>query len=724
MNREAVLAAVGVVLDGTGDAGVISQANDLLIAFQKTPDVWSWCLNVVSTPPSAPVQWFAANMLLRKIQRHSGQLDNGKLVEMYDILLPLALTVTDKKVSRELCSSIATLSMYLQGKLSQLFEIWDPSNVPLCKGMIHILLSLPEELNADHLTLSIEEKDNQCRILEANLIPCLVKFAQATQCPELRLPAFMAMSDWISFGSEVFTTENLGEIVTALLPLFIGGLADEDLVEVAVSCLRDLTRAAWKWKDYPELATHLIESITGLTGQFSAASEYQQHALCRLLADVATTYVTFCIHLLKSESPLGHASMESVLLCAASDDPEIVFLTFDFWFAICDITTRDNDQVAISKLSPYLIRLMEQLRVLNCFPDDFDELEQWEVDEHKDLRYDASLVLQDVCSIIPQEACLNVVQTQLYNSRTWQEAEAALYLLRCMARSINVEECTSLPTILSSLQTLPDHYMLRYTAVLVVGRYSDWAARHPEYIPALFSFVMNGFSDGNTTVRGAAALSLRYLCNSCALHLQGDEQLHSLFTAYYHILGNKLLGPDDVLEVIEAICLVISASKAEVYPDLLLKLVTPILESLRSSSDADQLMLELKRVAHVLKTLEVGNGANALKAFIEQFWVTSAVLFDTHYKDSHIMEELCRVYKYAIRLLKYDIPVTTVLYGLLQKIVVLYAQVPCASYLYIVSICVSEYGKAPELAGVLSELLTILCPPTISLLSTADQYVL
>ena len=44
-----------------------------------------------------------------------------------------------------------------------------------------------------------------------------------------------------------------------------------------------------------------------------------------------------------------------------------------------------------------------------------------------------------------------------------------------------LKENTILPTIMSYLVQLPEHPKIRYAATLVLGRYTEWTSKHPEF---------------------------------------------------------------------------------------------------------------------------------------------------------------------------------------------------------------------------------------------------
>jgi transportin-3 len=65
------------------------------------------------------------------------------------------------------------------------------------------------------------------------------------------------------------------------------------------------------------------------------------------------------------------------------------------------------------------------------------------------------------------------------------------------------------------IPSLPNHPRVRYAALLIISRYTEWVNVHPDYIRAQLQYVSAGFEDPDTEVCGAAGQALKYLCQDC-----------------------------------------------------------------------------------------------------------------------------------------------------------------------------------------------------------------
>ena len=97
----------------------------------------------------------------------------------------------------------------------------------------------------------------------------------------------------------------------------------------------------------------------------------------------------------------------------------------------------------------------------------------------------------------------------------WQDIEAPLFSMRMMAREVDTEEERVVPEVMKLLVNLPEHDKIRYAATLVLGRYTEWTAKHPEYLEFQLSYISSGFEKQSKDVISAAAQALKHFCQDC-----------------------------------------------------------------------------------------------------------------------------------------------------------------------------------------------------------------
>ena len=87
--------------------------------------------------------------------------------------------------------------------------------------------------------------------------------------------------------------------------------------------------------------------------------------------------------------------------------------------------------------------------------------------------------------------------------------------MRMMIREIDIEEEKVVPEVMRLLVNLPEHDKIRYAATLVLGRYTEWKAKHLEYLEFQLSYISSGFDTQNKDVISAAAQALKHFCQDC-----------------------------------------------------------------------------------------------------------------------------------------------------------------------------------------------------------------
>ena len=110
--------------------------------------------------------------------------------------------------------------------------------------------------------------------------------------------------------------------------------------------------------------------------------------------------------------------------------------------------------------------------------------------------------MKDCCAVVGASKALQIpftqIQTILSNSQGhWQYLEAPLFSMRTMAKEVSTKEKTILPTIMSLLVQLPEHPKIRYAATLVLGRYTEWTAKNPEFLEPQLNYITKGFEVAN-----------------------------------------------------------------------------------------------------------------------------------------------------------------------------------------------------------------------------------
>merc|ERR1711963_243399 len=90
------------------------------------------------------------------------------------------------------------------------------------------------------------------------------------------------------------------------------------------------------------------------------------------------------------------------------------------------------------------------------------------------------------------------------------------------------------------LVQIPSHEKLKFATIMVLGRYTEWTAAHPEYLEAQFNYIVTSFQADSREIVRAAALAIKFFCTDCR-HLLSSQamQLQSFYDQVLDKLPNQ-----------------------------------------------------------------------------------------------------------------------------------------------------------------------------------------
>ena len=219
---------------------------------------------------------------------------------------------------------------------------------------------------------------------------------------------------------------------------------------------------------------------------------------------------------------------------------------------------------------------------------------------------------------------------------------------------VNPEESTILPKVIPLLTQIPDHEKLKFQSIMVIGRYTEWTAQHPETLQAQLSYVISGFSHPSPEVVQAAALAFKFLGTDCK-RLLGDHisQLHQ----FYEGVLDKL-KPSSQEEVTEGVAAVISVQPVDkiyetmkLFCDLVMSRVVALAQQAtddeKEKDVADYLNLMTIFIQWVQPYVPPAEQNPAVKYCAEIMPALTGIA--KHFaKSGPILEKVCRFWRYMV----------------------------------------------------------------------------
>ncbi|ODV95788.1 hypothetical protein PACTADRAFT_75014 [Pachysolen tannophilus NRRL Y-2460] len=534
------------------------QANNYLENFQKSQEAWNVVFEVLNNSSSSPdlllLKMFCAQTLRSKISYDLHQLPRESLQGLKDSIINLIITYerqSQKIIFVQLCVSLANFALqFLEWKncIEEVISKFSSSNCLI--SMLEFLKVLPEELSDVKKTPLTDEEfmkrvhelitDNVKKVL---LVLSELSNNRSANPPQINSLILEVINSWIK---EIPVERILS--INSIASLIFESITQDDTFETSIECLctiiretgciqqSDIMRALCQ--QLLNLKVFLVENkddpekIEGLTRLFSEAGD-SWHALIALSP--------------KEFKPLVEIILE---LTAYDEDLDVVKYTFYFWYQLKQMLILENFKEARLEFSDIYLKLVAviikhlQYPISQSNPSSTNTTELFNgdrelEDKFKDFRYDMGDILKDCCAVVGSETALSIPfqQIQAYcaspSQMPWQQIEAPLFSLRAMAKEVDPNENKIMPEIMKLLIQLPENNKIRYAATLVLGRYTEWTAKHPEFLEVQLNYITNGFQVASKDVKTAAAHALMYFCQDCSALLV--NYLEQLFEFYNNV---------------------------------------------------------------------------------------------------------------------------------------------------------------------------------------------
>ncbi|KAI0756727.1 ARM repeat-containing protein [Daedaleopsis nitida] len=620
-NVQAVLSALEV-FSRAPEKAALDQANSWLQDFQHSSDAWATC-NVLLLSPEVPpaAKLFAAQTFRAKVTYDLTEMSDTDLLSLRDTLLTALETyhAGPRTILVQLCLAISALALQLPAWEDPIQTMIDsfgrnPATVP---ALLQFLTVLPEEVTTNtKIPITDDDyKERAAKLLTMNAPKITELLAVYLQAPgatfAVQTQVFNALSSWLAAGEIVA----MSLLNSPLLSFTFQALSSEELFDAAVTAACDLIHETQEVEDNMPVIEFIVPQVIALKPKLAEFKDDPEkiRGLARVFAEAGEAYRSLLLH----HPETFFSIVEAIGECSAYPDLDIVPITFNFWMRLAQSIGKKSS-VSPLFLDAYKALMSVIIRHLH-FPQDISSLTGQEAENFRSFRHVMGDTLKDCCYVLGTDKCLMAAYEMITNGLSrgqnisWQEIEAPLFAMRSMGAEVDPNDDRAVPKIMDLIPSLPAHPRVRYAALLIISRYTEWINKHPDYIPYQLQYISAGFEDNDQEVNAAAGQALKYLCQDCKRHLvEFLPQLHSFLAT----MGSKLVQ-DDKVQVYEAIAYVISAMPMEQAAQSLRTFSLDILgrvHGLASKPSASK--DELIAIAHDLENLEVMLGV--IQSFGEQ----------------------------------------------------------------------------------------------------------
>lgn len=449
-----------------------------------------------------------------------------------------------------------------------------------------------------------------------------------------------------------------------------------------------------------ELVPSLVGLHAALRTEEVKEDEDKFRGYTRILVEAGEWYAPLIVRHPESFVPLVHAIAE----CASYAELEVVEITLNFWYRLAKNLQSELANPAVQPLKQVYADLVGTIiRHLEYPKDEATALVGEEREKFRSFRHTIGDTLKDCCYVLGATACLHQSYTLIANALAapntrWQEVEAPLFSMRSMGANVDPNDNECMPLIMDLLPKVPNHPKIRYAAILVIGRYTQWIERHPDYIQFQLPYVIAGFDDNDIEVSAAAAQTMRYLCKDCCYHLVPFlPQLYTFLTTV-----SSKLGHEDLLDLAAAVAHIIAAMPEAEQPAALQTFCQPNVElvhalAVQPTAPSKQ---EIRAACDALERLDaylaiVGRFEHGLPASCAgtctQVWGVFDALLARFGGNALVAEKACVAVRRGLQF--FDEEARAVAPAVLERLAGSFEMTPASSYLWITSKMVEMFCR-------------------------------
>ena len=471
----------------------------------------------------------------------------------------------------------------------------DQSSIACVLEFLHVL---PEEvtegrkinLSEDELTTRTQE------LLEENaqqVLRLLNQYAQSSDQARKDPQLMDCITSWIR---EI----PLNDIVNSfLMDVIMQAVQADTSFDAAVETLCAIFKETREVDENMSIIKALYPRLATLQPRIAACAEEEDwdvfKGITRVFAEAGEAWVMIIVR----EPEHYRALVECILECCLRDkERDALSQTFNFWFELKQYITLERYMEARVQFVDIYSKLVDIMIGHLEYPEsntsDYFEGDREAEEKFREFRHQMGDVLKDCCEVIGVTECLqksyvlieswvNTYGPQANNTvPKWQKLEAPLFSMRAMGRMVPPDENIMLPRLIPLIVQIPDHHKVRFQAVMALGRYTEWTAKHPNTLQDQLNFIMACFSHKDKEVVRAAALSFKFFCNDCAELLKGFmPQLQGFYELHL-----DALPPSSQEEISEGVASVLNIQPLDKLYESFKLCCDPVVKRLMSMAQA------------------------------------------------------------------------------------------------------------------------------------------
>ncbi|XP_026810121.1 transportin-3 [Rhopalosiphum maidis] len=718
---ETVYEAIYALYNQNTNPAEKQRASNWLNEMQKSVYAWKIADELLARKVDLNSCYLAAQTMRSKLQNSFHELPQDSHASLRDALLNHLSKLddtTDGVIATQLCVALAHLALQMGSWKNAAVDIASRYNSLKTCFILELLTVLPEEVNSRTLRLGANRRSEIYTEFSDNLpaVNQLLELCLTSEANDnlIKIRSYKCFASWLNIRSvslsQVWHSNVLSNAFN-VLSFDECSMIQEAAADAVIAFLQNLEDN----NNQDEIQIEIINSVSRLEQAYmmSVTNEDLDRTVnyCRIFTELAESLVMTMVNKSLGSNGLPHFSikaLELVILCANHHDYEVLLITFNLWFRLSEELYKINNVVLTEMFKPYFEQLIGALYKHCMIDTDHEGLLDEGTEDFADFRMKCSDLIKDVVFIVSSSAVFQqmymLLQTASVSNVTWDQMEAALFIMQAIARNILPHENEVVPKVVEAILNMPEtvHINMRYTSVMLLGELCEWISheQHSETLEPILNYLQYCLRQPN--LAAVTAKSLHSICTTCRHHMV--KHLSGLIEILKVV--DMLNLPNDVaIGLLKGVAVIVAEVPEEhVYKaikEICGRQLSPLLALVESTSEktvpetntSTDPIYWLDRLSAILRHLATksNNEKDPCVVAIVEMWPSMSKICTRYKTDSRITEHFCRCLRFMIRLVSRS--TTALLAPVAQQMAYLYKEHHHSCYLYIGSILVDEYGS-------------------------------
>ncbi|KAG5683629.1 hypothetical protein PVAND_012902 [Polypedilum vanderplanki] len=684
--------------------------------------------------------YYAAQTLRSKIQHSFHELHESDYISLRDSIIAHIEHITpdtNPTIAKQLCLALADLLLLMASWMKPVDDLIKKfsQKTDSIQPLLMLLTFIPEELDARYLRIGenrrkqiLNELDTSSPIILSFLQSCLM-INDTSILQHIYVDVIQCFTAWVKMDCINLTDAAVSPVFSYAFKILTSppSTTDEKQLEVASDCVCAILEAIVLERTTEEIEKNIFLGVLQLEHAYNEAVAQEDVDKCMVLCRIFTVMAeTFLPRIVNSSTPSNPhytiKALDVLIMCVGHYDFELAQITFSVWYKLSEELYQKNDDNHTAIFENHIERLIEAL-FKHCQLDADHEGLINEEDTFGEFRYKVSELIKDVSFIVRSKSCFQHMFNVLQNPNvTWEATEAALFIMECVARNLDVKEDKIVPKVLEAILNLPDscHVAIRFTSVNMLGQLCDWISAHPTTLEAVLNFLL-GALQKKAGLASAAAQSLQLICSSCHKdminHISGLLEIARCLEMFE-------VQPNAAIALLKGISQTVSRLPNDQITEVMRQLcafqiahLCMLMEN-EDKKDPTQWIDRLAAIYRYMNPRVCENEPNPATAVIIENWPVLSRMLDYYKQNEKIIERIVRCIRYGIRCISHEsLPI---LDSLVTQMVNVYSSQKHSCLLYLGSILVDEFGNDVRCISGLLSMLEAFIEPTFNLLQTEN----